>query len=104
MALYPIIKDFPTSWNNPRELGVPVTVAGREIVAVPSQDSITGDLELGMGFEAQAPYVLCRLQDVDDLGNLHGAAVTIDNKNYVVRNVRPKENIDLVRLVLSQRK
>lgn len=106
MGVYPIIAAGPTPWLNSRELALQVTVAGHNILAIPSQDAVTGDVHFGegVGFEAKAPYILCRLQDVDTFGDLHGVPVVIGDKEYVVRNVRPKENQDYVRLVLDRRK
>lgn len=99
MALYPIIQN-PPPWNNPRELGVEITVAGRAITAVVSTDPVVGDVGLGAGFEATAPYVLCHRPDLEGL-TLHGAEVVIGSKRYTVRNVADKDNINLTRLWLK---
>ena len=102
MTTYPLLQD-PAPWNNSRELGVPITVAGLEILAVPSQNAVTGDLLLGeLGFEADDLYILAKLSDVAALGDLHDTAVVIGSDNYLVKSVRPKPNVDLIRIVLKK--
>lgn len=100
---YPVLQ-HPTPWNNLRELGQTVTIAGREVSAVVSQDAVVGDIELGQaGFEAELPYLLVPLDLIEDLGDLHGAVVVVDGENYVVRTVRSKPNHNYTRLVLDAR-
>lgn len=100
---YPIVDTVPV-WNNPNELGLPVTIDGTTITAVPSQDAVTGDVLIGSsGFEADDPYVLCNTLDLAPLGDLHGKTVVIGTQTYIVRNVRPKQNINMTRLVLQAR-
>ncbi len=99
---YPVVDTVPV-WNNPTELGLPVSVDGTVITAVPSQDAVTGDVIMGAsGFEADDPYVLCNSADLDTMGDLHGKVVIIGAKNYKIRNVRPKPNIQMTRLVLME--
>jgi hypothetical protein len=100
---YPVIAAGEPPWLCTQELAVPVTIDGTVINAVPSLDAITGDVDLGFGFEATAPYMYVRLADVAGLGDLHGKPVIIDGVSYVVRTVRPKENIDMARLILDKR-
>ena len=98
---YPLLQQ-PAPWNHPNELGVPVDINGTVITAVPSFNAITGDVLLGeIGFEGDDLYILAELQDVAPLGDLHGLPVTVGSNTYRIRNVRPKENVDLIRLVLE---
>lgn len=100
---YPVIQQ-PTPWDNLRELGIEITVDGVVMPAVISQDSIPGDIYIGSaGFEASNPYVIVSDEYIQALGDLHGKTVVIGTDNYIVRNVRPKPNIALTRLVLDAR-
>lgn len=100
---YPVLQ-YPTPWNNLNELGQLVTIAGREVSAVVSQDAVTGDIDLAsVGFEAELPYLLVPTDLISDLGDLHGVTVVVDGESYVVRNVRAKRNHNLTRLVLDAR-
>lgn len=103
MAVYPVIQQ-PAPWNDLRELGIEITVAGETVAAVVSVDPVVGNISVGdMEFEATAPYVLVESSDIAALGDLHGAAVVIGTDNYIVRNVHPKLNINMTRLVLDAR-
>ncbi len=100
---YPVIgTDLP--WKNPREVGYTININGTDIIAVPSQDAVVGDILMGdTGFEAEAPYVLVDTADVSAMGDLHGATVTIETNVYVVRNIREKPNQGYMRLILDKR-
>jgi len=86
----------------PTELAVTLNINGTDVLGVPSQDAVTGDIDLGIGFEATEPYALVTTSSVSALGDLHGKKLIIDTVSYTIRNVRPKINIDLTRLVLSK--
>ena len=102
-TVYPVVGDNPP-WLNPKELGIPVVLDGVQIIAVPSQDAVTGDIDLGaIGFEADNPYVLVSNPDIAAMGDLHGKTVVIGLVNYLVRNVREKPNQAYTRLILEKR-
>lgn len=102
MARYPVIQD-PVPWNVPTELGTLVTVAGREVYAVMSEDPVVGNIQLGQaGFEGVYPYALIPTDDLEGL-SLYGATLTSGADSYVVRNVHAKRNINLTRLDLDAR-
>jgi len=102
LSVYDIISGQPNPWLA-GEVSETVIIDGHQVEAVPVQNAVTGDIELGIGFEADDPYLLCALSDVLSFGNLHGKMVTIGTQNYMVRNVNNKKNIDLCRLTLVER-